>query len=385
MGSNFAGKVARRLRRIDQQLRPGALFERNCRFLLYHRPEGLSAEPAVSAAPSTIADGPLVDRIVAAYARASQADLGDSMWKMFFSTYHAGIHRTLVEGKRDAVAALLRNPAQNDLFYGFDILTRAHHSVFRSGRVRSAYARLCLDGLVRFAEAVGAIRMDNPETWAAGKEFRWTAQDLIAALDRRAIRLTSPNPYPLEHGFSSSAGVIPIRAPQALYQAWRIRQLVQGIANPRVLEIGAGLGRTAYYAYELGIKDYTIVDIPLSTAAQAYFLGRTLGEQNVRLDGEAGEGGAVRIINPKTFMDEAGRFDLVVNVDSLPEMDRSIAQAYWEKIKLCTPLFLSINHEANAFSVADLVEADASRVSVERRDHWMRRGYAEELIRIGKD
>jgi len=352
--------------------------------MLYHRPGELSAVSGVSAPTEPVRDELLIDRIVTAYGRANKAELGDSMWKAFFATYHEPVHRVLAEGGRPAVAAMLRNPAATDLFFGFDILTKSHNGVFRDAAVRKAYAKLCLDGLLRFAESAGAVPMDNPETWPARTAMQTDIGRILASLGAVGAGFSSPNPFPDEHGVASPVGVISYRVPQALYQAWRIKQLVRAFPHPRVLEIGAGLGRTAHCAYQLGIKNYTIVDIPVTAVAQAYFLGRTLGQEHVRLDGEpAGSGESnVRIIGPQTFLDENLRYDLIVNVDSLPEMDFAVAAAYWEKIKRSTPTFLSINHEANAFRVADVIASDRSRLSVERSHHWMRRGYAEELIRI---
>jgi hypothetical protein len=63
-------------------------------------------------------------------------------------------------------------------------------------------------------------------------------------------------------------------------------------------------------------------------------------------------------------------------------MDIAVAAAYWDKIKRSTPTFLSINHEANAFRVRDLIARDRDTIIVERGSHWMRRGYAEEQVRI---
>ena len=99
-----------------------------------------------------------------------------------------------------------------------------------------------------------------------------------------AAPIRFPNPYPGELGLLTvNRGIASFRAIQALYQAWRLGQLSHGQDDFRVLEIGAGLGRTAYFARALGISDYTIVDIPLTNAAQGYFLGRTLGAGNVVL------------------------------------------------------------------------------------------------------
>ena len=143
------------------------------------------------------------------------------------------------------------------------------------------------------------------------------------------------------------------------------------------------MGRTAYYAHELGIKDYTIVDIPLTATAQAYFLGRTLGEDQIWLDGESAAGllNVIKIIGPQTFLGGEESYDLIVNVDSLTEMDISTARSYWKKIKSSTNLFLSINHEANPFTVQDLIAEDLPSLEVSRGLYWMRRGYAEEVIK----
>ena len=172
--------------------------------------------------------------------------------------------------------------------------------------------------------------------------------------------------------------------PQALYQAWRIKKLLNGIQNPRVLEIGAGLGRTAFYANELGIKNYTIVDLPITMVAQAYYLGRALGEENICLDGEQfdDDQNRVRIVVPETFFAEDKTYDLIINADSLTEMDFDVAQSYWNKIKVSTKIFLSINHEANKFRVRDLFIEDSNSLIVHRGLYCMRKGYVEELIRI---
>jgi hypothetical protein len=40
------------------------------------------------------------------------------------------------------------------------------------------------------------------------------------------------------------------------------------VRGNRCLEIGAGVGRTAYYAHWLGMQDYTIVDLPTALIGQ---------------------------------------------------------------------------------------------------------------------
>ncbi len=69
-------------------------------------------------------------------------------------------------------------------------------------------------------------------------------------------------------------------------------------------------------------------------------------------------------------------------MNCLSELDFGVAQAYWDKIKVSANTFLSINHETNKFRVRDLLVEDLNSLIVKRGLYWMRRGYAEELIRI---
>src|SRR5690606_14876259 len=117
---------------------------------------------------------------------------------------------------------------------------------------------------------------------------------------------------------ASRRGIISYRVPQALYQAWRMAQLLKDIARPRVLEIGAGLGRTAFYARKFGILDYTIIDIPVTALSQGYYLGRVLGEDQIHLAGEdrASSDERIKILPPSYFLTGEDRYDLILNADS---------------------------------------------------------------------
>ena len=106
-------------------------------------------------------------------------------------------------------------------------------------------------------------------------------------------------------------------------------QLCHGLAAPRIVEIGAGLGRTAYFAWQLGLRDLTIIDIAMSGVAQAYFLGRVLGADAVRLYGEEpGSGSCIRILPPSAFLEAGDHYDLLLNIDSWTEMPKETARQY---------------------------------------------------------
>ena len=354
------------------------------RWLVFRRMEALVSRPGMSKTVSQPDDRRLVGRILDAYNRSfgAMSQDGDSMWMTFFQERHQDMHRVFASGDVEAAAAILRDPSSSDLFYGFDNLyqgSKAGLTVESSARWHAQY---CYDGLLRLAESAGAASLDSPEAYGHQAPSPLDPEVLIERLEKRfGISLDFPNPYPHEHGINTSRGVMAFRVPQAIYQAWRIHELMSGIANRSVVEIGAGLGRTAYYARRFGISNYTIVDIPFTSVSQAYFLGQTLGEENICLFGEhyPDADNRIRIVPQSEFLSSDKRFGLVANIDSMTEMKTETAHEYWSKIKNSAEIFLSINHEANLFRVHDLITQDP-RLRYARNIYWMRQGYAEEVV-----
>lgn len=232
-------------------------------------------------------------RIKAAYRLSVDADdtSGDSMWKRI-NARKRDIHEALM-GDDPELGRILAHPAASSLYLGVDSLTLDQSRTISNG--------LVLNCLVRLAEAVGARRVWNVEAprQAARLEPRPNGIDVeqvLAEIERAAsVTLDFPNPFPDESGLPSSRGIITFRALQAVYQAWRLRQVASlaGVGTD-LIEIGAGVGRTAFYADRFGMGRYTIVDLPLSLVGQACFLGATLGEDAVSMLGEAD--GRVRLL-----------------------------------------------------------------------------------------
>lgn len=124
-------------------------------------------------------------------------------------------------------------------------------------------------------------------------------------------------------------------------------------ARSSIVEIGPGLGRTAYYAYMNGLCDYTTIDLPLGIAAQACFLGATLGPDCLWFEGESPAAAASKI--KIHFSKPNRRFDVALNVDSMTEMPPSVAFDYVAWLADRCPLFISINHAMNLFTVAEVM------------------------------
>ncbi len=356
---------------------------------LLHRPFSLlEATPGRSPGESS-ADIAIIERALRAYRISTSLSSvkPTATWSVIYDTQQAPLHRILAGNDFDAAAALLRRPGDSNIFWGFDGLAADDIKTFGGASASLALARMCQDQLIRVAESIGALRCETPE--AAGFSGLYgimPTDDIVTAIEKAiGCKISFPNPYPDELGVQTSRGVASYRAIHAIYQAWRIRELVRGISHPRVLELGAGLGRTAYYSRQLGISDYTIIDLPFTAVSQGYFLMRTLGEDQVLLQGEPGgdSSAKVKILDPQSFLEGAAKYDLIVNVDSLTEMERSAAEQYWRRIQTAAPLFLSINHESNRYTVKELLDASHTRViNVTRHPYPLRRGYVEELAGI---
>lgn len=364
-------------------------------WLLSRMPLGDAPNLAQSPHVGAKDDSGFVDRITAAYRRAYAAFVPtSSAWDHSLLSIKADVHRALLGDNADEAARVLGRPSETSFFWGFDDIAKAppgevepHELVVRrlNGAIswQKLHAMWLMDMLNSLAEAIGARRMTYPEMQPADVGAYYanvrSADQILDDIDETlGIKLQFPNPFPNETGLNTKRGIAGFRALQAVYQAWRIGQFSRSRADFKVLEIGAGLGRTAYFADLFGIKDYTIIDIPLTNAAQASFLGRTLGASRIRLHGEESVA-PVRIV-PATAIDQIDeRYDLVVNVDSLTEMSQETAEAYWRFARKNTNTFLSINHEVNQNTVRSLYANDPD-VRGLRYPYWMRRGYVEEVL-----
>jgi hypothetical protein len=357
------------LRKKLRQRQQRALFTRQFLAAAFY-------EPNFKLTPHKVTDGykpsrPYVDRIKRSYRLTFDAYLvsDKSMWS-HISKMRRPAHDALL-GDDDRALAMLCDPGSACLLFGLDESFTGDWSMFAAAND--------FDKLVRLSEALGCRRTYNPEpSYFLEHETLPTMADVDREVDRICSALGLPADFTFKSPFLNTLGIATRRGPldqrtiQSLYQARRLRQL----GGNHVLEIGGGVGRAAYYALTLGASSYTIVDLPLTLVVQALFLGALLGEDPVRLAGEDDDGQKVHLLTPNMLPER--RFDIAFNCDSLTEMAVDQAREYVEYFKRTVPLLLSINHEANSFTVASLLPQ-----TVHRYPYWLRKGYVEELFSFG--
>jgi SAM-dependent methyltransferase len=386
-------RLSRWLKRIAPGARPptAAATWLSKSLLYYPRLRADIEGSFVPSAPREITPS-LVARIKTSYRLAIERfkGVGDSVWSVF-SERSRDIHESLLAPSNERITQVLEDPIPTSLFNGYYSVTRdlsLDEDSRGARKLREWSIHQSVECFLRLAQATGATRLWNPERLHPERDGETpfdsaSLEALLAELDKAiGIRIDFPNPLPREFGLPTSRGIASYRTAHAIYQAWRTRELLRDTKGTRVLEIGAGMGRNAYYAKRLGIGEFTIVDLPLANVAQANFLGRVLGPDAIWMPGDAiaDQSGRVRICPPDWLESSDEQFDVVLNVDSITEMDSEHAISYLRDISRRAKLLLSINHEANPISTRELLSQCAIEARRLRYPYWLRRGYAEEIF-----
>ena len=253
-----------------------------------------------------------------------------------------------------------------------------------------------IDKAASLCESLGLIRVGNPEEIGFDLARDWNAAELFARIDRHlGYEAHSPGCYSLAFGALRPSGkTIDDRALNAIYTAERILSALAtlGIApqEASVLEIGGGLGNLAYQMLKRGIGRYTIVDIPAVRAIQTYMALYEFPDLAINFRAiEARSAARLHLLTPDALpLIPDHSVQIVVNEDSLPEIEQKIAVGYMQQIgRIASGIFLSINHESTSVvaghrhnPVADVAQEATGMRRAARSRHWLRPGYVEEIF-----
>lgn len=307
----------------------------------------------------------------------------DSIWLNIFNNFHKNVI-DIIKSDKSRIEDILDDPSKYDIFYGFD--SNCNY-VLKNTRYSDYFENdeLVIDKILNFAEYLGILRHNNPERYRI--IFKKPSLDnLINEIEKKInIELKFNNVFPGEKGVKTQKGIISNREIQAIYQAYKIKEIFKKNNYKNILEIGGGLGRTAYYCYKFGIKDYTIVDLLIPRVCQLNYLSRVLNEENIINESQIinleNLENKIKIISPNYLFNKNIKYDLIFNSDSITEIDSVNQNKYINFIKENAKYFYSINHESNKNRVNDLF-SNTNILEVEKNLYWLRRGYLEEHFKF---
>jgi hypothetical protein len=348
----------------------------------------------------------LTVRLIEAYKKASTDEIEvlkvskDDLWDRLKQGTHAYFVELLREENIDALAVHLCNMARSGITEGLVQGENEYRKIISDRQYRQYLSISHADMLVSLAEAIGVMPCENPAQGTFGINIFSDLDQIIEKIEQcMKINIIPPD---IEGGLlklNTKKGSMNCRDISAVYTAWRIKEILRGQSMPAICEIGAGIGKVAYYAKLLGINYYTIIDLPHVNVLQGFYLIKSLPSANIVLYGEGAteKEDAIHVLPYWSFDRKAAEsFDLTLNQDSFPEINGEIVLNYLKQMKRNTKkYFLSINQESQGvvwFSnfkqkqnvVAELVGEIQGFERISRAPFWLRKGYVEEVFEINR-
>lgn len=323
----------------------------------------------------------------------------NDLWVILQNSKHSDFIQLLKRNDPVVLAEYLCSMSRQNITHGMTQGLDNYIEIVSNERSMRLSAAYYMDKLVALGEALGCLPCESPESGRWGENLYTDIDELVTKIEGIiGIDISPPRISGGLFGVSSKRGLFHFRDIISIYTAWRIWELVKDKNNPVICEIGAGTGRVAYYSYKMGIKNYTIIDLPYVSIVSGYYLIKSLPEANIILYGEDNDEKQDSIkIYPYWYFKEIpdNYFDLTLNQDSFPEINYDTVIEYLHLIRCNTKqYFLSINQEGQArqtgpdnlqLVVSQLIrKLGNSYENVYRFPFWIREGYVEELFKIVK-
>lgn len=354
--------------------------------------------------PVTEADVRLCLRLTEAYLRSTRdekkvEEQTSELWSKTLKQHSRKLKTALHAADARELAAVLSCMFREEFVFGLASGHLFDHSLSRFGS--KIWSLKYQDNLVALAEYLGIVRTESTQQGEVCFALREGMETLAGRIQESiGISLDFPD-IGAAYGIMAGKSLVTMEAPEHLYAALRVSQAVKDYGVERnsgklnVVEIGAGFGGLAYWLIMLNrfaVKTYTIIDLPLVNLIQGYFLAKVFGADRVLLFGEPEKEGVLFRVMPTFSADnmKAKDIDVLINENSMPEMNEQIVDHYLKFAKRCLKgIFFSYNHEAHSFvfgKLQVLVPQAVKRVGgferLSRNASWLRSGYIEEVYRL---
>lgn len=338
----------------------------------------------------------IVERLIEYFhrldAEAKTKSVSDNrdMW-LFISNNHEPFRAALASRNAERVSNMLLTAATGPLVAGF-MNYEPFDRLSSKPDARLREAKHFVDKLLSLGESLGVAPVQCIEQGTFGYESVDIDLLLDAIAHRVAFDITPPLAGGGTFGLKFDSSILCIKDLYAIYTASRTLSIVQDLPIKTVAEIGGGTGTLAYYLVKAGLPQVSVFDLPIVSILQGYYLMRSLGPEAVWLHGEAPRDVTARVHPYWSFREAPEKsIAVVINQDSMPEIERSVAIDYLRLIRAkCKFSFFSINQEGQAPDqflnpqsvVFNLVETVGGFKRQYRFPHWMRASYVEELYHI---
>jgi hypothetical protein len=342
------------------------------------------------------------ERVVEAFHRSVQAhkqygaEGPQDIWTYSAGTVHKDFIDLLMKGKIRKVAECLCNMSSQGVTHGLSVGAESYRLLKLSDASSRFIAAYVWDRLLALNEAIGTVRVENPEQGPWEENCRIGVNDLV----EKANAFFGINIVPDVNdgeclGLGTRYGVLMARDLYSVYAAYRLKQLTKCSGEPasEICEIGSGIGRLIHYLAKFGFSRIWSFDLPYVQVLAGFEALKSLGGRGVALFGEDRKDARVVFMPHFSFGEHLEpRFSITVNQDSMPEMGAEIVKSYLRQIRSNTSrYFVSINHESMPMghydipqnNVSDLIR-DIGGFRLMRRDRfWLREGYVEEIYAPG--
>lgn len=336
----------------------------------------------------------LAERLLIAYQKAFE-DQGKIMncpnqdlWEMIQYEFHREFLAILRSGDAKRLAESLSRAFYDPITHGLGpgaVLS----GVARTPEGSISIAGLTIDRLIALAEALGLLPYENPEQGRWGENIYLDPTEVAKKIQNYLGVDVCPPLVCGYFGVPVGNSVLFIKSSEHLYTGWRLNNLCNEHSDGGVCEIGGGYGGVAYYAYRLGVRKYSLFDLPQINVLQGYYLGMSLPDAPLVLYGEPHKPQGIHVMPYWQLKREPSHgFAVALNQDSFPEIQPGAVKDYLDEIRrVVKGVFLSINQEAQAACQLDIYQNHVPSLVAQaggfrrlgRFPYWMRSGYVEEM------